>query len=144
MCRRIKAGKPDRLSKASRRPLLAAIISSRSSRGSALTQATLGSTSALLCRLASGGSFAVRQLYTDELFKAARPALLNGIEDIIGRSHLADRAILLTLGPTGEQRRRSETELWREFELARAAILGALLLIELSSSSPARRILRSG
>ena len=33
-----------------------------------------------LCRLASGGSFAVRQLYTNDeevLFKAARPTLLN-------------------------------------------------------------------
>jgi hypothetical protein len=57
------------------------------------------------------------------LFKAARPTLLNGIEDIIGRSDLADRAILLTLGPIGEEQRRSETELWREFELARPAIL---------------------
>src|SRR4051812_14825549 len=83
-----------------------------------------------LCRLASGGSFAVRQLYTDDeevLFKAARPTLLNGIEDIIGRSDLADRAILLTLGPIGEEQRRSETELCREFEFARPAILGALL-----------------
>jgi hypothetical protein len=82
-----------------------------------------------LCRLASGGSFAVRQLYTDDeevLFKAARPMLLNGIEDIIGRSDLADRAILLTLGPIGDEQRRSETELWREFERARPAILGVL------------------
>jgi len=83
-----------------------------------------------LCRLASGGSFAVRQLYTDDeevLFKAARPTLLNGIEDVIGRPDLADRAIFLTLAPIGEEQRRSETELWREFELARPAILGALL-----------------
>src|SRR5215467_12597245 len=37
-----------------------------------------------LCRLASGGSFALRRLYTDDeevLFEAARPILLNGIED---------------------------------------------------------------
>jgi hypothetical protein len=83
-----------------------------------------------LCRLASGGSFAVRRLYTDDeevLFKAARPTLLNGIEDVIGRSDLTDRAIFLTLGPIGEEQRRSETELWREFELARPGILGALL-----------------
>jgi len=83
-----------------------------------------------LCRIASGGSFAVRQLYTDDeevLFKAARPTLLNGIEDIIGRSDLADRAIFLTLGPIGEEQRRPESELWREFELARPRILGALL-----------------
>ena len=48
-----------------------------------------------LCRLASGGSFALRQLYTDAdevLFQAARPTILNGIEDIITRQDLADRA----------------------------------------------------
>jgi hypothetical protein len=39
-----------------------------------------------LCRLATGGGFAVRQLYTDQdevLFDAARPIILNGIEDIV-------------------------------------------------------------
>jgi hypothetical protein len=51
-----------------------------------------------LCRLASGGSFAVRRLYSDDeevLFQATRPTLLNGIEDIISRPDLADRAIFL-------------------------------------------------
>jgi hypothetical protein len=83
-----------------------------------------------LCRIASGGSFAVRRLYTDDeevLFKAARPILLNGIEDVIGRPDLADRAISLSLGPIGEEQRRAETELWGEFERARPVILGALL-----------------
>jgi hypothetical protein len=60
------------------------------------------------------------------LFKASRPTLLNGIEHI-GRPDLADRAIFLSLGPIGEEQRRSATELWREFELARPAILGVLL-----------------
>src|SRR5262245_48778314 len=83
-----------------------------------------------LCRIASGGSFAVRRLYTDDeevLFQAARPTVLNGIEDIIGRSDLADRAILLTLRPIGEEQRRSEAKLWREFECQRPLILGSLL-----------------
>jgi hypothetical protein len=83
-----------------------------------------------LCRLASGGSFAVRQLYTDDeevLFKAARPTLLNGIDDVISRPDLGDRAIFLTLTPIGDSQRRPETELWREFEIARPCILGALL-----------------
>jgi hypothetical protein len=83
-----------------------------------------------LCRLASGGSFAVRQLYTDDeevLFQAARPILLNGIEDVISRPDLADRAIFLTLPPIGNTQRRSEAGLWREFEIARPRILGALL-----------------
>jgi hypothetical protein len=47
-----------------------------------------------------------------------RATLLNGIEHI-GRPDLADRAIFLSLGPIGEEQRRSATELWREFELAR-------------------------
>jgi len=83
-----------------------------------------------LCRIASGGSFAVRRLYTDEeevLFQAARPTLLNGIEDVIARADLADRAIFLSLSPIGEKQRRSEAELWREFERQRPLMLGALL-----------------
>src|SRR5262245_54877013 len=83
-----------------------------------------------LCRLASGGSFAVRQLYSDDeevLFEAARPILLNGIEDVISRPDLGDRAIFLTLAPIGEAQRRPENELWREFEIARPRMLGALL-----------------
>jgi hypothetical protein len=83
-----------------------------------------------LCRLATGGGFAVRRLYTDDeevLFEAARPILLNGIEEIISRPDLGDRAIFLTLAPIAEMARRPEAELWREFELALPRILGALL-----------------
>jgi hypothetical protein len=89
-----------------------------------------GWTSDTLCRLATGGAFAVRQLYTDQdevLFEAARPVILNGIEDIVTRPDLADRALFLTLEPIPEERRRSEAELWAAFELERARILGALL-----------------
>ena len=83
-----------------------------------------------LCRLTSGGAFSTRRLFTDQdeiLFAAARPVILNGIEDIITRPDLADRAILLMLAPIAERQRRPETALWREFELARPHILGALL-----------------
>jgi hypothetical protein len=83
-----------------------------------------------LCRLASGGSFAVRQLYTDQeevLFESTRPILLNSIEDVVSRPDLGDRAIFLTLPPIGDSLRHSESELWREFEIARHRILGALL-----------------
>jgi hypothetical protein len=83
-----------------------------------------------LCRLATGGSFAVRQLYTDDeevLFEAARPILLNGIEEVVSRPDLGDRAIFLTLAPIADAQRRPESELWRAFELARPRILGALL-----------------
>jgi hypothetical protein len=89
-----------------------------------------GRLSDALCRLASGGSFALRQLYTDAdevLFQAARPTILNGIEDIITRQDLADRAIFLTMGSLRDEQRRPEAELWHQFELARPRILGALL-----------------
>jgi hypothetical protein len=83
-----------------------------------------------LCRLASGGSFAVRQLYTDDdetLFQASRPLLVNGIEEVITRPDLADRSIFLTLPSFANAQRQSERKLWRQFELARPRILGALL-----------------
>ena len=63
-----------------------------------------------LCRLATGGGFAVRQLYTDDdeiLFDATRPVILNGIEEIVTRPDLADRAVFLTLQPIPEEHRRS-------------------------------------
>src|SRR5262245_61675019 len=44
-----------------------------------------------LCRLASGGSFAVRRLYTNDeevSFQAARPVVLNRIEEVINRGRL--------------------------------------------------------
>jgi hypothetical protein len=83
-----------------------------------------------LCRLTSGGAFSTRRLFTDGdeiLFAAARPVILNGIEDFITRADLADRAILLMLAPIAEWQRRAESALWQEFELARPYILGALL-----------------
>ncbi len=83
-----------------------------------------------LCRLATGGGFAVRQLYTDQdevLFDAARPVILNGIEDIVTRPDLADRAVFLTLEAIPEERRRPEAELWAAFDAERPRILGVLL-----------------
>ena len=72
----------------------------------------------------------MRQLYTDDeevLFEAARPILLNGIEEVVSRPDLGDRAIFLTLAPIGDAQRRPESELWRAFEIARPRILGAVL-----------------
>jgi hypothetical protein len=83
-----------------------------------------------LCRLSTGGGFAVRELYTDQdevLFDAVRPVILNGIEEVITRPDLADRALILTLEPIPEERRLPAQELWDTFEVARPLILGALL-----------------
>ena len=83
-----------------------------------------------LCRLATGGGFTVRRLYSDQdevLFNATRPIILNGIEDFVTRSDLADRTIFLQLEPISEDCRQTEKELWTAFEKVRPQILGALL-----------------
>src|SRR5579872_5026268 len=64
---------------------------------------------------------------TKILFDAARPVILNGIEDIVTRPDLADRGVFLTLEPIPEERRRPEAELWAAFEAERPRILGVLL-----------------
>ena len=83
-----------------------------------------------LCRLATGGGFATRTLYSDSdetIFDATRPIVLNGIEDIISRPDLAERAIFLTLQAIAEAARRPEAEINAAIEAGRGAVLGALL-----------------
>src|SRR5699024_5701471 len=49
-----------------------------------------------LCRLATGAGLTKRMLYSDLdeiVIDAARPAILNGISDIIGRPDLLERTI---------------------------------------------------
>jgi hypothetical protein len=83
-----------------------------------------------LCRLATGGGFATRELYSDgeeALFDAERPVLLNGIEELATRGDLLDRAIVIYLPSIPEAHRRPEAALWRDFEAQHPKILGALL-----------------
>jgi len=83
-----------------------------------------------LCRLATGGGFSTRELYTDDdeiIFDAKRPVIINGIESIIERSDLLDRALLLDLPVIAEDDRRREKDFWADFHEVAPAILGALL-----------------
>jgi len=83
-----------------------------------------------LCRLATGGGLATRQLYTDDtqmIFYASRPVFLNGISDLVTRGDLLDRTVCLRLPPIPKEARRPEKELWTKFMAARPRILGALL-----------------
>jgi hypothetical protein len=82
-----------------------------------------------LCRLATGGGFSTRRLYTDQdqiLFDAMRPAAINGIGDVITRPDLLDRALIISLPRIGPEDRRPEKELEAEVEAAKPGILGAL------------------
>lgn len=83
-----------------------------------------------LCRIATGGGYATRSLYTDTdetLIDVTRPAILNGVEDFVARPDLADRCIFIRMTPIPDKDRRPEAEMDAEFEEDRPYILGALL-----------------
>lgn len=69
-------------------------------------------------------------LYSDSeeiIFEYKRPAILNGIEELVTRSDLLDRAVVLNLHKIDENGRRDEEEFWAAFSVAHPLILGALL-----------------
>jgi hypothetical protein len=103
-----------------------------------------------LCRLAEGTSLKRRARYTNStvvVVKAKRPVILNGIGDLASRGDLLSRALILTLPPLLDGRRRSEADLRQAFAEARPRILGALydavtgvlrVLPQVSLASPPR------
>jgi hypothetical protein len=83
-----------------------------------------------LCRLATGGGFSTRELYSNDgevIFDARRPTILNGIEDFVTRGDLLERAILLRLPAIPEEKRVPESEFWARFHALHPKALGALL-----------------
>lgn len=83
-----------------------------------------------LCRIATGGGYAARQLYTDGeevIYSDRRPILLTSIEDVATRGDLADRTITVTLPLLPERLRRTEDDLDRVMQRIRPAVLGDLL-----------------
>jgi hypothetical protein len=83
-----------------------------------------------LCRMATGGGFATRELYTDTneiLVDLKRPAIVNGIDDLATRQDFAERSILLHLHPIQDDRRVTEKKLMKAFWGAHANILGGIM-----------------
>jgi RepB DNA-primase from phage plasmid len=83
-----------------------------------------------LCRLATGGGFSTRRLYTDDeefIFEQKRAAILNGIDAVVRRQDLLGRSIVIRLPKIPKGARRDEATLWDDFERDRPKILGALL-----------------
>jgi len=83
-----------------------------------------------LCRLATGGGFSTRQLYTDDeemIFEACRPIALNGIENVVRRQDLVSRSIFNHIPPIPEHRRRTRREILDMFRDVHPIVLGGLL-----------------
>ncbi|MDQ3797175.1 MAG: hypothetical protein M3294_06350 [Pseudomonadota bacterium] len=75
-----------------------------------------------LCRIATGGGFGTRELWTntDEvLIDVQRPIVLNSIDDIATRQDLIDRAIIINLDPIPDDKRKPEAEFWQSFNTKR-------------------------
>lgn len=83
-----------------------------------------------LCRLATGGGFGTRELFTngeEVLFDGQRPVLLNGITELCTRSDLLDRTICVSLPAISENMRTTESEVRARFDSIRGRVFGALL-----------------
>jgi hypothetical protein len=83
------------------------------------------------CRLATGGGFGGRELYSDHdeaVFDATRPLVFNTIPDLgAARPDFLDRALIVEFNDIKPEQRRDERKFWEEFEVARPRVLGALL-----------------
>jgi hypothetical protein len=83
------------------------------------------------CRLATGGGFGGRELYSDHdeaILDAIRPMVFNAIPDLgAARPDFLDRAVIVEFLDMKPEMRRDEAQFWREFEEERPRVLGALL-----------------
>ncbi len=82
-----------------------------------------------LARVATGDSFSKRELYTDDddvIYRLQNSIALNGINQVVYKSDLLDRSILVHLDRIRPEQRKEHQILWSEFEHDRPAILGAI------------------
>jgi hypothetical protein len=83
------------------------------------------------CRLATGGGFGGRQLYSDHdeaIFDATRPLVFNAIPELgTARPDFLDRVLIVEFLSMPPEMRRDEARYWSEFSELQPCILGALL-----------------
>jgi hypothetical protein len=82
-----------------------------------------------LARAATGDSFSKRELYSDDddvIYRFQKTISLNGINQVVYKSDLLDRSILLNLERISPENRKESQVFWAEFELDRPLILGAI------------------
>jgi len=83
-----------------------------------------------LCRLSTGGGIDVRALYTDDeqhLLDIQKPVMINGIDDIACRPDLTERSLILNLPIISNTNRKTEKEIWKEFQHDKQCIFSGLL-----------------
>jgi len=89
------------------------------------------------CRIATGGGMGTRELFSnggEVVFDALRPVLINGIGDVIDRPDLKERTLVLNMPEV--RKRRTEQEIWKEFDEVCPSILGVLARCVVAVLSP--------
>jgi hypothetical protein len=84
----------------------------------------------VLCVLTEGSSDSRRELYTDDdesVIFARAPAMLAAVNNIVTQGDLGARTLYAGLVPVPDSERKTEPELWKEFNETAPEILGALL-----------------
>jgi hypothetical protein len=82
-----------------------------------------------LARASTGDSFSKRQLYTDSddvVYRIQKTIALNGINQVITKPDLLDRAILIKMKRIAPEQRLQEADFWSAFNFEKPQILGAI------------------
>jgi hypothetical protein len=85
-----------------------------------------------LSRCVTGEGFSKRELYSDDddvLYAFRRCVGLNGINLVVSKADLLDRALLFSLERVPDAARRTEAEFWAAFETDKGLLLGALFTV---------------
>ncbi len=100
-----------------------------------------------LCRLVTGEADSKRRLYTDDedvIYQLRRAVILNAINPPSDRADLLDRSLMLELERIPDYERRSEEELWADFEDKHGRLLDAAfdILSKVLAKKPDLRLSR--
>lgn len=82
-----------------------------------------------ISRICTGGGLSKRGHYTNDddfIYSFKHLVVINGVQQIIKKSDLLDRSILIELDRIPEEKRMTEEELWNRFNIMKPKILGAI------------------
>ncbi len=85
-----------------------------------------------LARAVTGDGFSKRALYSnddDVIYNFQRTVAINGINQVVTRSDLLDRSVLLNLERIPDDKRIEESVFWQDFNNDKASILGSIFTV---------------
>ena len=93
------------------------------------TQKLPDNISDIFCTSVTGGTYTKRKLYTDNeqvLVKLKNVIILNGIDILPDKGDLRERSVLFELEGIPSHKRRTEAEIWKDFNAVKPQIMGAI------------------